>query len=206
MDAKICGVKNINTLNYLLKHKYPPKYIGFICNYPKSNRNLNFEELKKLIKNRKKKIKFVSVLVKPNNSTLKKIEKLKFDYLQLYNVSPKRTLKIKKKLNIKIISAITVKNLKDIMLYEKYSNISDIILFDGKGYEKSIGFNHNLLKKINNDKIIKMLAGNIKFNDKLNKFKNIADIVDLSGSLETNGEKDILKIDVFLKKINNINK
>ena len=55
MDAKICGVKNINTLNYLLKHKYPPKYIGFICNYPKSNRNLNFEELKKLIKNRKKK-------------------------------------------------------------------------------------------------------------------------------------------------------
>ena len=92
------------------------------------------------------------------------------------------------------------------MLYEKYSNISDIILFDGKGYEKSIGFNHNLLKKINNDKIIKMLAGNIKFNDKLNKFKNIADIVDLSGSLETNGEKDILKIDVFLKKINNINK
>ena len=206
MDAKICGVKNINTLNYLLKHKYPPKYIGFICNYPKSNRNLNFEELKKLIKNRKKKIKFVSVLVKPNNSTLKKIEKLKFDYLQLYNVSPKRTLKIKKNLNIKIISAITVKNLKDIMLYEKYSNISDIILFDGKGYEKSIGFNHNLLKKINNDKIIKMLAGNIKFNDKLNKFKNIADIVDLSGSLETNGEKDILKIDVFLKKINNINK
>ena len=198
MDAKICGVKNINTLNYLLKHKYPPKYIGFICNYPK--------EKKKLIKNRKKKIKFVSVLVKPNNSTLKKIEKLKFDYLQLYNVSPKRTLKIKKNLNIKIISAITVKNLKDIMLYEKYSNISDIILFDGKGYEKSIGFNHNLLKKINNDKIIKMLAGNIKFNDKLNKFKNIADIVDLSGSLETNGEKDILKIDVFLKKINNINK
>ena len=46
-----------------------------------------------------------------------------------------------------------------------------------------------------------MLAGNIQYNDKLEKYKKITDIIDLSGSLETNGEKDILKIDIFLNNI-----
>ena len=55
MDAKICGVKDSITLNYIINHKNPPKYIGFICNYLKSKRNLKFNNLKKLI-NRNKKI------------------------------------------------------------------------------------------------------------------------------------------------------
>ena len=29
-----------------------------------------------------------------------------------------------------------------------YKDISDIILFDGKGYEKSIGFDHELLNNV----------------------------------------------------------
>ena len=44
-----------------------------------------------------------------------------------------------------------------------------------------------------------MLAGNIKYYDKLDKFSEITDIVDISGSLETHGEKDIKKIDILLK-------
>jgi len=46
-----------------------------------------------------------------------------------------------------------------------------------------------------------MLAGNIKYNDNLEKFKKISDIIDLSGSLETQGEKDNKKINKFLKNI-----
>ena len=80
MQAKICGVKNPETLNFIINHKHPPKFIGFICNYPKSKRYLDFESLKKLInKRRRKKIKFVSVLVNPTEITLKKIKKLNFD-------------------------------------------------------------------------------------------------------------------------------
>ena len=41
MDAKICGVKDSNTLNFIINHKYPPKFIGFIVNYIKSKRYLN---------------------------------------------------------------------------------------------------------------------------------------------------------------------
>ena len=204
MDAKICGIKNSKTLNYLINHKYPPKLIGFICNYPKSKRYLEFKFLKKLIDiNKSSGINFVSVLVNPNNDILNKIKNLNFDYLQLYDVSPERTLKIKKELNIKIISAITVKSIKDVNLYKKYKDISDIILFDSKGYEKSESFNHDLIKKVTS-KIKIILAGNIQYDDKLEKYRKITDIIDLSGSLETKGEKDVSKINIFLNNLNKI--
>ena len=118
----------------------------------------------------------------------------------MYDVSPERTLKIKKELNIKIISAITVKSTKDVNLYKKYKDISDIILFDGKGYEKSIGFNHNLLNHVSPN-ITKMIAGNINI-DNIPDLKNIDYFIDLSGSLENDmGKKDLQKIDNFLNKI-----
>ena len=204
MNAKICGIKNTQTLKYLINHKYPPKYIGFICNYPKSHRNLNFKKLKELIDIKKNaKINYVAVLVNPNEKVLKKIMQLNFDYLQLYNVSPEKTKKIKKKLKIKIITALTIDKIEDVKKYKDYMNISEIILFDSKGYEKSLSFNHKLLKIVPK-KIKKMLAGNIQYNDKLDKYSKMSDIIDISGSLETKGEKDFSKIDIFLKEMNKI--
>ena len=201
MQAKICGIKNVKTLKYILNHKYPPNFIGFIFNYPKSKRNLNLWELTKLLNLKKHhKINFVSVLVNPSDITLNKVLKFNFDYLQLYNVNPVRTKFIKEKYKIKIISAITVGSLKDVYAFNLYRRISEIILFDSKGYEKSLSFDHRLLEKIPNDSK-RMLAGNIKYNDNLEKFKKISDIIDLSGSLETQGEKDNKKINKFLKNI-----
>ena len=46
MDAKICGIKDIQTLNYIVNHNNPPKFIGFITNYPKSKRYIEYENLK----------------------------------------------------------------------------------------------------------------------------------------------------------------
>ena len=204
MNAKICGIKNAQTLKYLINHKYPPKYIGFICNYPKSHRNLNFKKLKELINIKKNaNINYVAVLVNPNEKILKRITHLNFDYLQLYNVSPEKTKKIKKKLKIKIITALTIDKIDDVKKYKDYTNISEIILFDSKGYEKSLSFNYKLLKIVPK-KIKKMLAGNIQYNDKLDKYSKMSDIIDISGSLETKGEKDISKINIFLEKINKI--
>ena len=49
MDAKICGVKDPKTLDYIINHNYPPKFIGFIANYPKSKRYLEFNQLKEIL-------------------------------------------------------------------------------------------------------------------------------------------------------------
>jgi len=196
---KICGVSDLNTLKYITKHPSPPQFIGFITNYKKSKRYVDFENLKELLNVEKNGINFVSVMVNPNEELLERIKNLKFDYYQLYDVKPKETKLIKEKYNIKIISALTINNKDDVNEYKNYENISDIILFDGKGYEKSFGFDHNLLNNIPNT-INKMLAGNIKYNEALEKFSKIADIIDISGSLETKGKKDISKINILLNK------
>ena len=203
MDAKICGIKDAKTLNYIINHNHPPKFIGFITNYPKSKRYIEHESLKKLIDLNKKKINFVSVLVNPNNETLEKIKDLNFDYYQLYDVDPEKTALIKEKYKIKIITALTIENKSDVEKYKKFESISEIILFDSKGYEKSVGFDHQLLNNVPT-KVSKMLAGNIQYNDRLDKYSKIADIIDISGSLETSGEKDISKIKIFLKNISKI--
>ena len=204
MDAKICGIKDAKTLNYIINHINPPKFIGFITNYPKSKRYVGYENLKRLINVDKKKINFVSVLVSPNDEILEKIKNLNFDYYQLYDVSPKKTKIIKEKYKVKIITALTIENKNDINRYKEFESISEIILFDSKGYEKSVGFNHELLNNVST-KVNKMLAGNIQYDDKLDKYSKITDIIDISGSLETLGEKDTAKIDKFLNTVHNIN-
>jgi len=203
MDAKICGIKDSKTLNYIINHNNPPKFIGFITNYPKSSRYVEYESLKKLINIDKKKINFVSVLVNPNDEVLEKIKDLNFDYYQLYDVNPKKTKIIKEKYKVKIITALTIENKNDIEKYKKFESISDIILFDSKGYEKSVGFDHGLLNNVST-LVNKMLAGNIRYDDKLDKYSKITDIIDISGSLETSGEKDISKIKIFLENISKI--
>jgi len=200
---KICGISDLKTLNYIVKHPHPPQFIGFITNYKKSKRYVEFEQLKELLNIDKKGISFVSVLVNPDEEILEKIKNLRFDYYQLYDVVPGKTKLIKEKYKIKIISAFTINNKNDVNQYKKYKTISDIMLFDGKGYEKSFGFDHKLLNNVSNS-IIKMLAGNIRYNDRLEKFSKIADIIDISGSLETAGKKDISKINILLEKISKI--
>jgi len=197
-NLKICGISDPETLNHILNHPHPPKFIGFITNYKKSKRYVTLENLKNLVKVNKKQTNFVSVLVKPTNELLEEIKDLNFDYYQLYDVDPIRTFEIKKKYKIKIISALTISNKDDVDRYKDYLQVSEIILFDSKGYHKSESFNHNLLEQVPND-VNKMIAGNIQIDD-IPNFKNKDFIIDLSGSIENNeGKKDINKIDKLLK-------
>ena len=96
--SKICGVSDSATLKYIINHNYPPQFIGFICNYSKSKRYVNFDKLVKLINVDKKNISFVAVLVDPEDSFLEKIKNLNFDYYQLYNVSSRKNQNNKKKI------------------------------------------------------------------------------------------------------------
>ena len=194
---KICGVCDPTTLDYILSHPNPPNFLGFITNYEKSKRYIKYEKLKKLIKVDRKNIKFTSVLVNPTNEILEKRKDLDFDYYQLYDVSPERTKEIKFKYKVKIITAITISEKADVIKYKDYLKISEIILFDSKGYHKSESFDHSFLDKVPK-KLNKMIAGNIQIED-IPDLKNKDFIIDLSGSLENvNGKKDINKIDKLL--------
>ena len=146
MDAKICGISDLTTLNYIINHNNPPKFIGFITNYPKSRRYIEYEDLKRLININKKKINFVSVLVNPNDEILEKIKDLNFDYYQIYDDSPEKIKSIKSKYNKKIISDITVETKTDIdkdWIYIKHRIIAELSnkIFDRKHYYKTLIMN-----------------------------------------------------------------
>ena len=197
---KICGISNLETMEYIINHPHAPNFIGFITNYKKSKRYVDYEVLKKLTSFKNNKINYVSVLVDPSDEILEKIKDLQLDYYQLYNVDPERTKLIKNKYNKKIITSLMIENKGDVDKYKLYQDISDIILFDGKGYEKSIGFDHLLLSDIP-ENITIMIAGNIKI-ENIPILKNIDYIIDVSGSLENKeGNKDIQKINYFLNNI-----
>ncbi len=201
--CKICGIKDLDTLNFIVNHPYPPKFIGFICNYQKSPRYVELNNLKNLLKTSKNEIAFVAVLVKPKNEILEKIKSLPFDYYQLYDCTPDEIKIIKQKYRKKIITAFTIQDKSDVNKYKSFSDITDIYLFDSKGYEKSQKFDHNLIKNIKLNKEL-MLAGNIKFDDNLKNYEKIADFLDLSGGLETSGLKDTSKIEIFLNNLNKL--
>ena len=201
--SKICGVSDLDTLNFIINHPYPPQFIGFICNYKKSSRYVEIEKLNELVKVDKKKSNFVAVLVKPDEDILEEIKHLPFDYYQIYDCTPEEIKEIKQKYNKKIITALTIKDETDVQKYHSFSDITDIFLFDSKGYEKSMAFDHALIQKIKINKPL-MIAGNIQVDDNLENYKKIADIIDISGGLETSGLKDKSKINIFLIKVKQI--
>ena len=201
--SKICGVSDLDTLNFIINHPYPPQFIGFICNYKKSSRYVEIEKLNELLKLDKQKSNFVAVLVKPDEDILEKIKHLPFDYYQIYDCTPEEIKEIKQKYNKKIITALTIKDETDVQKYHSFSDVTDIFLFDSKGYEKSMAFDHALIEKIKINKPL-MIAGNIQVDDNLENYKKIADIIDISGGLETSGLKDKSKIEIFLNKVKQI--
>ena len=205
MKAKICGLSTAEQVQASIN--YGADFCGFILNYPKSHRFVNFDKAKELTNVEKKNTKYVGVLVEPKNEELEKFSELNIDYFQVYgNYNSESILNIKSKFNKKIIVTIQVKHEKDILNYKEFENVSDIVLWDSTGLERSLEWNYNWIKSVPSH-ITKMIAGNINI-DKLEKISKLADIVDVSGALETNKVKDILKIKNFLnniKKFNNEN-
>ncbi|WP_075502083.1 phosphoribosylanthranilate isomerase [Candidatus Pelagibacter communis] len=203
LKSKICGVSDTKVLNFIVNHNYPPQFVGFIVNYPKSKRYVDIKKLKDLLKVEKKNSFYVAVLVNPNQDILEEIKELPFDYYQLYNCEPSKIKSIKEKYKKKIITAITVNDIEDVNEYKKFIDTTDIYLFDSKGYENSMSFDHALIEKLNLNKEV-MIAGNVQIDDNLENLKKIAHIVDISGGLETDGLKDISKIEIFLNKMKNL--
>ena len=202
MKVKICGLSTAEQVKTSISHG--ANFCGFILNYPKSHRFIQFEKAKELTNIEKKNTKYVAVLVGPDENILEKIKDLPFDYYQVYDCTPTEIKSIKGKYNIKIIVAITVKDQQDVIKYMDYNECANILLFDSKGYEKSISFDHKLIKDLKINREL-MLAGDIQIEDNLENYKEIADIIDISGGLETSGLKDISKINIFLNKIKLIN-
>jgi phosphoribosylanthranilate isomerase len=202
MQAKVCGLTTAEQVETCVS--YGAKFCGFILNYKKSHRFVDYQIADQLTKINKKNTAYVGVLVDPTMDELETFSNLKLDYFQIYgDLTPEQIKFIKLKYNKKIIMALQIKQEQDVFKYKVYENIADIILFDSSGLHRSLSWNYNWIKSVPSF-ITKMLAGNIDISI-LQRLKEIADIVDVSGSLETDKVKDIIKIKKFLEKIKQIN-
>jgi phosphoribosylanthranilate isomerase len=202
MKLKICGLSNPIEVDTCVSHHVD--YCGFILNYPKSHRYISLDKAKNLTNINKGSTKYVGVLVNPTEEELITFSRLNLDYFQLYgNYDFSSLKKLREKFKKKIITTIQVKKKDDVNKYKLVESGSDIILWDSSGYEESLSWNYNWLKSIQ-VKTKKMIAGNITI-DKLENLLELADIVDVSGALETNKVKDINKIKKFTNKIKIIN-
>ena len=201
MKLKVCGLSKPVEVEACVSDKVD--YCGFILNFPKSHRYISYDKAKDLTKMNKGNSQFVGVLVKPSDKELDKFSKLNLDYFQLYgNYSNNELIKIKEKYGKKIIAAVQVKKKEDIDKYKVIDTGSDIILWDSSGYEESLSWDYNWIKSVSIN-VEKMIAGNITI-DKLNNLADLADIIDVSGALETNKVKDINKIKKFVTLVKKI--
>ena len=202
MKLKVCGLSNPIEIETCVSSNVD--YCGFILNYTKSHRYISLDKARELTKINKGNTKYVGVLVEPTIEQLNQFSELNFDYFQMYgNFHPDEIIGIKDKYKKKIISSIQVKRKEDINKYKLVESNSDIILWDSSGYEESLSWDYNWLKTVST-KVEKMVAGNITI-DKIKKLMNLADIIDVSGALETNKVKDINKIKEFTSEIKKMN-
>ncbi len=202
MQAKVCGLKTAEEVKTCVSNN--ANYCGFILNYEKSHRFINYQIAEKLTQINKQSSFYVGVLVSPSEEEFQKFSNLNIDYFQIYGDYSEEQLKeIKIKYKKKIIISLQIKQEQDILKYKIYEKVADIILFDSSGLHQSLSWNYNWIKQVPSF-ITKMLAGNINI-DMLENLKKITDIVDVSGALETDKVKDLNKIKNFLKKIKQIN-
>tara|TARA_B100000795_G_scaffold263112_1_gene241809 strand:- start:425 stop:1036 length:612 start_codon:yes stop_codon:yes gene_type:complete len=202
MQAKVCGLSTTKQVETCVE--YEANFCGFILNYKKSHRFISYQTAKQLSQINKKNTAYVGVLVDPTDEELKTFSNLNLDYFQIYgDFSADQVARIKSKYNKKIIMSLQIKKKQDILKYKTYEKVADIILFDSSGLHQSLTWNYNWIKTVPSS-IVRMLAGNISI-DMLENLKEITDIVDVSGALETDQVKDIIKIKKFLNKIKIIN-
>ena len=202
---KICGIKDISTLDCCIKNKVD--FYGLIF-YSKSPRNIKFEKALELVNySQNKPICSVGVFVnEPINQMKQILNKLKVNYIQLHGQENSDYIaEIKKNHSIKIIKNIPIKSSKDFLNIKNYYN-ADILLFDYKPSQNELPggnaktFSWNLISNINVDKPW-FLSGGINIHN-INEIKNysIPYGIDISSGVEDKlGIKSNYKITSLVK-------
>jgi len=194
---KICGLKDFRAIDAAISNG--AKYLGFVCDYPKSPRNCSALELIAITnKIHETNIAKVAVMVDPNDRIIEQIHQ-HIDFIQLHGSETNdRILDIKSRFDIQIIKAIKIKEEEDLKQIDLYP-AADNLLLDTPAMEKSELFNFNLLDNLNISNYF--LAGGININN-IHQALHFTSKIDISSGVESEpGIKDIVKIKDFMNEV-----
>lgn len=194
---KICGLKrqeDIEIINCL-----KPDYCGFIINFPKSRRSISAETLKTLSENLSSEVIPVGVFVnQPAELVAELLSSGFISVAQLHGNEDNACIaKLKSLTDKPVWQAFQIHSQQDIKKAAD-SNADFILLDAGQGGGKA--FNWQLLQGFERPF---GLAGGININNIADALKTQAELIDVSGGVETNGFKDKEKIKQIINYIRN---
>ena len=185
---KICGLFRAVDIEYV--NNCSVDFAGFIVEFPKSHRNLSYENAKQLIAKLNSSIQSVCVIVDKELEFAVKLADI-CDVIQLHgNESDDYIKALRKEVpNKQIWKAFKIRTADDVLLAQK--SCADMILLDN-GYGTGEVFDWRVIEKIDRNFI---LAGGISSD-------NIAEaiarfnpyLIDLSSGVESDKLKDFYKI------------
>lgn len=197
MKVKFCGIKRIEDIN--MCNALVPDFIGFIF-WDKSKRNISMDKAKELKLVLDKRIKVVGVFVDENLDNIINFSNQNImDIIQLHGNENNKYIKYLQDTTKKpIIKAFKIISYDDII--NANESVADYVMLDN-GYGTGKSFDWNLIKNVKRDYF---LAGGLNVNnveEAITKLKPFA--VDVSSGIETDGVKDELKMQEFLKIVRN---
>jgi phosphoribosylanthranilate isomerase len=202
-QVKICGLSTEETMQAALEAG--ADFVGLMF-YPKSPRNVSFEQAAKLAAIAKGRAQIVAVTVDADDLLLKSImDYTQPDYIQTHgDETPERIEEIKNKFGVQVIKVIKVKDACDVELTKDFRDVADLIMFDPKAPKDTLpggnglSFDWKLLADV---KVEFMLAGGLNPNNVAAAIHlTHAPIVDVSSGVESSpGVKDAQLIAKFIE-------
>lgn len=196
MLVKICGVTTIDVAKAVEKHG--ATFIGFV--FAKSSRRILPEDAKTIAEGLSPHLKKVGVFVNESVEKMEEIAQLVgLDYIQLHGDEPKE---IAEQLSVPVIRAFSIDDLTEDQVLD-YPCDYYLIDSPGANYRGGSGkpFDWDKLNTLNisRDKVI--LAGGLSVENVQAAIKTVGPVgVDVSSGVETDGTKDITKIEHFINK------
>ena len=202
VKVKICGIKNLQDVQAVNRHK--PDFAGFVF-YPLSKRYVSLIVARRLKAALNRHIKTVGVFVNaPVEEIAAAAEMGIIDLVQLHGDEGNAYIaELKKICKLPIIKAVRVQDENDIKRADYYN--CDYLLFDTYSQSAYGGtgrqFNTQLLKGVKIHKPY-FIAGGLNAENVCRAIKGLKPFAaDVSGGVETDGGKDAAKIKAFIKQV-----
>lgn len=203
-QVKICGLRSVEEAEYL--NKYGADYAGMVLFFPKSKRNIDLSQAKKIIDALEPSIKKVAVVVSP---TLKQVKDLCLLGVDIIQVHGKLDMAVYDLISVDIWKAFNIKDMDQYLSYVSLDKIKGFV-FDSAEPGSGQAYDRSILSKIQRpaDKLF-ILAGGLRDKNVAQAIADTApDVVDVSSGVEYTEDpgKDPDKVAAFITAVHEKNK